>query len=104
MSTRYTPLTDQVWQEVARAIHKFPTWPTDPIHAAAVVNEEAGELVKATTEWTYEPHKSTKADVRKEAIQTAAMALRFLVSLDHYQPVPCEQHTQEIAPEVPDAD
>lgn len=70
--------------EVDRARAKFSTWPTDPLHAVAVLGEEFGELTKATLQHTYEPHKSDFADVRTEAIQTAAMALRFVASLDQY--------------------
>lgn len=81
--------------ELAVAMRKFPTWPTDPLHALAVLGEEFGELTKAVLQETYEPHKQDREAVRKEAIQTAAMALRFAMSLDRYQPSPCEQHTQE---------
>ena len=88
----------EVLDEVCRATRKFPTWPSDPIHAAAVVTEECGELVKAVTEHTYEPHKSSRDDVRKEALQTAAMAVRFLMSMDVYRFAPCEQHSQEPKP------
>jgi hypothetical protein len=27
-----------VWVELERAIAKFPTWPTDPLHALAVMS------------------------------------------------------------------
>ena len=81
--------------EMARAMQKFPTWPTDPLHALAVLGEEFGELTKAVLQETYEPHKQDRDAVRREAIQTAAMALRFAMSLDRYQPTLCEQHVQE---------
>ena len=74
-----------VMEEVGRATAKFPTWPTDPLHALAVLGEEFGELTKAILQHTYEPHKATAADVRAEAIQTAAMAIRLLMSLDVYE-------------------
>lgn len=85
---------DQIAAEVARAKLKFPTWPTDPLHAVCVLGEEFGELMKATLEHTYEPEKSSAADVRKEAVQTAAMALRFIASLDVYEYRRCPQHSQ----------
>jgi NTP pyrophosphatase (non-canonical NTP hydrolase) len=75
----------EVRAEIGRAIAKFPTWPSDPLHAVAVVGEEAGELTKATLQAVYEPHKSNLADMREEAVQTAAMALRFIASLSKYQ-------------------
>lgn len=83
-----------VLDELTRATEKFPTWPTDPLHAVAVIGEELGELTKAVLELTYEPHKTTPEDVRKEAIQTAAMALRFVMSLDTYVYAPGRQHAQ----------
>ena len=57
--------------ELDRAIVKFREWPTDPLHAASVVMEEAGELVKAVLESCYEPHKSSPADVRAEGIRVS---------------------------------
>lgn len=89
------PAMSQVADEVARATVKFPTWPTDPLHAVAVLGEEFGELTKAVLQSVYEPHKSSPDDVRTEAIQTAAMALRFLASLDAYEYQRGEQHEQE---------
>lgn len=89
---------DAVLAELARATVKFPTWPTDPLHAVAVVGEEAGELHKAVLQAVYEPHKSTPEDVATEAVQTAAMALRFLMSLDRYRYTRGEQHSQAAAP------
>jgi NTP pyrophosphatase (non-canonical NTP hydrolase) len=86
--------TAEVFAEIGRATVKFPTWPTDPIHAAAVLAEEAGELQKAILQAVYEPHKSGPSDVRTEAIQTAAMAIRFIESLDVYEYRRCPQHTQ----------
>lgn len=87
-------LYDEVFEELQRATVKFPKWPTDPIHALGVIHEELGELSKEVLQLVYEPHKSNKAEVRKEAIQTAAMALRFLMSLDQYEYTPGKQHSQ----------
>lgn len=84
----------QIEAEVERAVAKFPTWPTDPLHALAVLGEEYGELTKAMLQLTYEPHKSTAEEVRKEALQTAAMALRLFRSLDRYEYKPGVQHEQ----------
>ena len=81
--------------EVEKATSKFPTWPTDPLHALGVLAEEFGELSKEVVQLTYEPHKSTLGCVREEAIQTAAMALRFLASLDRYEFTPRAQHSQQ---------
>lgn len=86
-----------VLAEVDRAMRKFPTWPTDPLHALAVLGEEYGELTQAVLQTTYEPHKSNTGDVRTEAVQVAAMALRFIASLDRYSYARCEQHEQVAA-------
>lgn len=91
------PMSDDVraiFAELDRAMKKFPTWPTDPLHAVAVLGEEFGELTKAVLQSVYEPHKSTHEDVCSEAIQTAAMAIRFVASLRAYQFQRCEQHSQ----------
>lgn len=69
-----------VKEELVRAERKHPEWPGDRIHQAAIVGEEAGELLQAALQYQYEWGEITK--VRHEAIQTAAMALRLLVSLD----------------------
>lgn len=87
-----------ILDELRRAVTKFPTWPTDPLHALAVLGEEFGELTKATLQTTYEPHKSSHDDVRTEAIQTAAMALRFVISLERYEYTQGIQHQQEGQP------
>jgi hypothetical protein len=84
-----------VWHELERAMAKFPTWPTDPLHALAVLGEEFGELTKDVLQLTYEPGKTSAENVRKEAIQTAAMALRFVASLDAYIYKAGEQHRQD---------
>lgn len=87
-------IQDKVLCELKRAQGKFPQWPSDPVHAAAIVAEECGELQRAVLQHMYEPHKGTRDDVRTEAIQTAAMCLRFLIGLDRYKWLPCEHHEQ----------
>lgn len=84
-----------VFDELNRAVRKFPTWPTDPLHALAVIGEEFGELTKDVLQMAYEPGKTSAENLRKEAIQTAAMALRFVASLDDYIYKAGEQHRQE---------
>ena len=84
----------EVVAELDSATEKFPLWPTDPIHAFAILGEECGELNKAVLQATYEPHKSNEDEVRAEAIQVAAMSLRFLMSLNEYKYVKSGQHKQ----------
>ena len=87
----------QIADEVEKASSKFPTWPDDIIHAGNVVAEEAGELAKAILQSVYEPHKASIDDVREEAIQTGAMAVRFLMSLHRYDLRHSTQHSQSAA-------
>lgn len=84
-----------VLDELRRAAAKFPTWPTDPLHALAVLGEEFGELTQAVMQAVYEPHKSGPDQVRAEAIQCAAMAIRFIQSLPVYRYAGSEQHLQD---------
>ncbi len=90
------PRMHVVLHELNRACRKFPTWPTDPLHAMGVVNEEVGELSKAVLQAVYEPEKNPEGAVEKEALQAAAMLLRFLASLDQYEFTGAPQHTQPL--------
>jgi len=87
-------LCKEVVEEMTNAINKFPTWPSDPLHALAVVGEEFGELSKEVLQFTYEPEKSDLDSIKKEAVQTVVVALRFLHSLDSYTYARSTQHSQ----------
>lgn len=67
-----------VLTDLDSAQEKFPEWPKDHIHKAAIVAEEAGELVQAALKHTYEGGRYY--DMHSEALQTAAMAIRFLLN------------------------
>jgi NTP pyrophosphatase (non-canonical NTP hydrolase) len=86
----YEETIKMVLAELSEAERKFPGFPLDPLHALAVLGEEFGELTKAVLQQTYEPQKNPYDAVKKEAVQTAAMALRFLMYLEnyHYQEAP----------------
>lgn len=86
-------ITD-ILHELNKATTKFPLWPNDPLHALNILGEEYGELNKEVLQMVYEPHKTSLDEIRKEAVQTAAMALRFYMSLDKYKYVPAQQHSQ----------
>lgn len=90
----FTQIVDEVAIEMSKAVTKFPKWPTDPLHAIAILGEEYGELNKAVLQNTYEPHKTSVDEIRMEAIQTATMAIRFLMSLETYKYNEAEQHKQ----------
>ncbi len=49
---QFIELIEEVKAEIERAINKFPTWPTDPLHALAVLGEEYVELTKAMLQLT----------------------------------------------------
>ena len=91
---RIPDVVREVLAEVDRAIAKFPTWPADLVHACQVFNEESGELTRAVLQQMYEPEKNPPGAVRKEALQAAAMALRFLAALDLYDWTPGRQIEQ----------
>lgn len=91
-------IIEEIREEIANAVTKFPTWPTRLIDAGNVVSEEAGELAKACLQVTYEPHKETLLGVRDEAIQTAAMCVRLLLSIENYDCSPGPQHKQDFEP------
>lgn len=64
--------------EMDAAVQKHPEYPTDKVHAAAIVSEESGELVRACLQYTYE--KGRYYDMHREAIQTAGACFRFLLN------------------------
>jgi NTP pyrophosphatase (non-canonical NTP hydrolase) len=75
--------------ELARAEEKWPEWPEDPVHAAAVVVEEAGELMRASLRYTYEDkHMVEMVD---EAVQVGAMAVRFINNIMAFKKRPSMQ-------------
>lgn len=73
------PVLDLIQKELDSARNKIIYWPTDPVHAAAVVAEEAGELIRASLRFTYED--LGLEEFEREAVQTAAMAIRLLNNL-----------------------
>lgn len=68
--------------ELNGEIEKHPQWPKDHIHAAAIVAEESGELVRAALQHKYEA--GAPEEMYKEAIQTSAMGMRFLLNTVQY--------------------
>lgn len=82
-----------VLEELDRAMQRFPSWPTDPIHAATIIGEELGELQQAVLQRSYGPVVGLDK-VKEEAVQTAAMAVRFLLSIHEYKFAPSDQHEQ----------
>jgi len=73
-------IIEAVFDELRRAEQKFPGWPLDVVHDAAIVAEEAGELVKASLDYHYARYGKTD-EMIKEALQVTAMGLRFLLGM-----------------------
>ena len=74
-----------VIKHVEKAEAEFPYWPGDIIHAAGVVAEEAGELLQAALQETYEADTDPTGDTYldrclEEAGHTGATAIRFLIN------------------------
>ena len=68
-----------ILEELNRAQSIHPFWPDDHIHQAAILGEEAGEVLQATLDYRY--FEGDFKQIEKETIQTAAMALRLLIGL-----------------------
>ena len=69
----------RILNELEKAEDKHPEFPTDIIHMLAIMNEEAGEAIRAGLIYHYEGGKID--DVELELLQTAAMCLRCLKNL-----------------------
>ena len=65
--------------EIQLAEKKFPTFPIDPIHAVAIMVEEAGESMQAAIQMVYEGRDVSL--LKAELIQTAAMCARAYTML-----------------------
>lgn len=65
--------------ELSRAEAKHPNWPADPIHAAGIVCEEAGECMQASLQHAYENGDLSRIGI--EAVHTAATAVRLIQNL-----------------------
>ncbi|GKX57636.1 hypothetical protein SOASR030_37480 [Leminorella grimontii] len=84
METHIAPLVSLLVGELTRASIAHPKWPTDAVHASAILNEEAGELTQAAIDFHF--YVDDRERMREEAIQVGAMVLRFLMNLDGYKP------------------
>lgn len=71
---------DAMLKELERAKAKHPHWPTDIVHQVAIMVEEAGEALRAVLNSAYEG--GNIEEVRREVIQTGAMAIRVLINLE----------------------
>lgn len=65
-----------VLSEMNRAQRKHPHWPTDNVKRAAIVLEEAGEVIREANQ--LDEGKGSLTDLRNELIQCAGTCLRML--------------------------
>ena len=70
-----------VCAEIGRAEKLHPFWPWDIVHQTAIIAEEAGECLQAGLNSAASEDKNRTACIR-EAIHTAAVAIRFLQNQD----------------------
>ena len=73
-------IIDMIAEEIRRAEMLHPGWPSDPIHGAAIVAEEAGELVQASIDVVYS--NGDEYRMIEESIHTAATAIRLLLNFN----------------------
>jgi selenophosphate synthetase-related protein len=71
-----------ICEEYIRAVDAWPNFPVEVVHAAAIVAEEAGELLQAANNvrWV-DDSVDNRENLLEEATQTGAMAVRFLVNI-----------------------
>ena len=70
--------------ELDRAEQLHPVWPRNLIHAGMVVAEESGEMTKSILD--HHEKKGSRQEIITEAVQTAAMAIRFLKNIEEDAP------------------
>lgn len=72
-----------ILKEYDYAANKHTGWPTDCIHASAIITEEVGKLVQACIDTEYQniDFDYSKKDLIKYAARVAAMAVRFLEAM-----------------------
>ena len=68
-----------ILQEFRNATKKHPVWPKCNIKRAALVAEEAGELIREANQ--LDEDKGSLLHLKMEAIQTASTALRMVTVL-----------------------
>ena len=69
----------EIMCEVERAERKYPDWPSCNVKRAAIILEEAGELIREANQ--LDEGKGSITNLRTETIQTAATCIRMLKSL-----------------------
>ena len=86
MTDNMKRIVQDIMAELARAEHLYPIFPAvgkrgDHVWAAAIVAEEAGEVLQAANNLAMHGTGSI-AHIRRELLHTAAMAIRYLENLE----------------------
>jgi len=68
-----------ILSELRSVERKHPNWPECNVKRSAIVMEEAGELIREANQ--LEEGKGSLLNLKMEAIQTAAMAIRMIKNL-----------------------
>lgn len=85
INTDVNQLAELIIQELLAARGRYPDHPDHPVLSVAICVEEAGEALKIANNlyWQHKEYKLSNVDqvieLRKELIQTAAMAMRALL-------------------------
>jgi hypothetical protein len=72
-------IINNILVKLQEAEEKHPTFPVDTIHQVSIMNEEAGEAIRAALQYVYE--KGSIKALELELMQTAAMCIRVLENL-----------------------
>ena len=64
---------------------KYPEWPSNPLYAASMIGKEYSQLIADVLCLVLKSDYSKISDVKENAIQTAAVCLRFLLNINSYQ-------------------
>lgn len=83
-SREVSQIVGNLLAELERSEKRSPSWPSDPIEASYILQDKASQLRKAVRKLAYEPHTTSRDDVELAALRSGAMAIRFLMSIDHY--------------------
>ncbi|QZE55904.1 hypothetical protein pEaSNUABM52_00046 [Erwinia phage pEp_SNUABM_52] len=67
--------------ELSAAEQVHPHWPEEVIHAGAILTEEAGECLRDCVTYDETGIPDLITSMRQEAVQTGAMAIRFIKNL-----------------------
>jgi len=82
-------VVDAILEEYLRACNCHPAYPDDVVFAASIVVEEAGELLKEANDIRFDIDTvQRRENLQTEAIQTGAMAIRFLMEIGNLKGAP----------------